>query len=58
MRKGIAMTLDNEIGFDVCGQAESAEVALNDIVSLKPDVAVIDISLPGMNGIELTKVLI
>jgi DNA-binding NarL/FixJ family response regulator len=58
MRKGIAMTLDNEIGFDVCGQAEAAEVALNDIVSLKPDVAVIDISLPGMNGIELTKVLI
>ncbi|MCC5913666.1 MAG: response regulator transcription factor [Balneolaceae bacterium] len=58
MRKGLAMTLDNEVGFDVCGQAESAEEALNEILDLKPDAAVIDISLPGMNGIELVKNLL
>ena len=55
MRKGLAMTIDNEVGFEVCGQAESAEDALNEILELKPDAAVIDISLPGMNGIELVK---
>ena len=58
MRKGLAMTLDKEVGFEVCGQAESAEVGLNEILKLKPDAAVIDISLPGMNGIELVKNLL
>jgi DNA-binding NarL/FixJ family response regulator len=55
MRKGIAMTLDLEMDFEVCGQAESAEDAISDIPSKKPDIVVIDISLPGMNGIELIK---
>lgn len=55
MRKGLVMTIEKEMGFEVCGQAESAEDGLNEIVDLKPDAAVFDISLPGMNGIELTK---
>ncbi len=55
MRKGLAMTIDKEIGYEVCGQAESAEQALAEMVSLNPDAAVVDISLPGMNGIELIK---
>ncbi|MFU8861969.1 MAG: response regulator [Cyclonatronaceae bacterium] len=55
MRKGIAMTLDLEMDFEVCGQAESAEEAISDIPVKKPDIVVVDISLPGMNGIELIK---
>lgn len=55
MRKGLAMTIEKEMGFEVCGQAESAEKALNEILEMNPDAAVIDISLPGMNGIELVK---
>lgn len=55
MRKGIALTLDLEMDFEVCGQAESAEEAISDIPAKKPDIVVIDISLPGMNGIELIK---
>lgn len=55
MRKGLAMTLEKELGFEVCGQAENAEEALNEILKLKPDAALFDISLPGMNGIELIK---
>jgi DNA-binding NarL/FixJ family response regulator len=58
MRKGLAMTLEKEVGFELCGQAESAEQALSEILDLKPDVAIIDISLPGMNGLELVKNLL
>jgi len=58
MRKGMAMTLDNSVEFTVCGQSESAEEALNEIPELKPDACVVDISLPGMNGIELVKSLL
>jgi DNA-binding NarL/FixJ family response regulator len=55
MRKGIALTLGSEIDFEICGQAESAEEAISSIPKCKPDVVVVDISLPGMNGIELIK---
>lgn len=58
MRKGLAMTLEKEVGFELTGQAESAEEAMNEILKLKPDVAIIDISLPGMNGLELVKNLL
>jgi len=58
MRKGLAMTLEKEIGFELVGQAESAEEAINEIIDLKPDAAIVDISLPGMNGIELVKNLL
>ncbi len=58
MRKGMAMTLENSVEFTVCGQSESAEEALGEIPDLKPDACVVDISLPGMNGIELVKNLL
>ncbi len=58
MRKGLAMTLEKEVGFELSGQAESAEEAMNEILKVKPDVAIIDISLPGMNGLELVKNLL
>jgi DNA-binding NarL/FixJ family response regulator len=58
MRKGMAMTLQSELEFDVVGQSETAEEALQEIPKLEPELAVIDISLPGMNGIELIKNLV
>lgn len=58
MRKGMAMTLENSVHFTVCGQSESAEEALGEIPEIKPDGCVVDISLPGMNGIELVKNLL
>lgn len=58
MRKGMAMTLEDSVEFTVCGQSESAEEAIGDIPEKKPDCCVIDISLPGMNGIELVKNLL
>jgi len=58
MRKGMAMTLEDSVEFSVCGQSESAEDAIGDILEKKPDCCVIDISLPGMKGIELVKNLL
>ncbi len=55
MRKGLALTLSMEGGLDVCAQAESAEDALDQLEETNPDVAVVDISLPGMSGLELIK---
>jgi DNA-binding NarL/FixJ family response regulator len=40
-------------GFDVVGEAEDAESALAAIKRLRPDVVLLDVQLPGMDGFEL-----
>ncbi|HYW35680.1 MAG TPA: response regulator transcription factor [Balneolaceae bacterium] len=55
MRKGLADTLDAEIGFEVVGQFKVGEDLLQNYEKLKPDLIIIDISLPGMSGLELIK---
>ncbi len=55
MRKGLALSLNGEVDLDVVGQMESAEDALEAIDDLAPDLAIVDISLPGMSGMELLK---
>ncbi len=55
MRKGLAMTLDAEPDLNVCGQVADAEEALGALEEFDPDLAIVDISLPGMSGLELIK---
>ncbi|NBW93971.1 MAG: DNA-binding response regulator [Bacteroidetes bacterium] len=55
MRKGLAMSLESEADIRVAAQAASAEDGLDIIEAEDPDLVVVDISLPGMSGIELVK---
>lgn len=55
MRKGLALTLQAEPDITVVGQAASAEEALEMLDKVEPDLAVVDVSLPGMSGLELIK---
>ena len=55
IRDGLVTIVNHEQDFNVCGQADDAPEALKVIAELKPDVAVVDISLKSSNGIELTK---
>ncbi|MCB0719239.1 MAG: response regulator transcription factor [Bacteroidetes bacterium] len=55
MRQGLAATIESVAGFKVCCQASSAEDALDEMDEAQPDLAVVDISLPGMGGLELIK---
>jgi DNA-binding NarL/FixJ family response regulator len=58
MRKGLALSLSEDPSLEVVGQAADAEEALSAFDTLDPDVAVVDVSLPGMSGLELIKHLI
>ena len=53
--EGLVEILKSEPGLAVCGQAGSAEDALRDIPRLTPDLVLVDITLPGMSGLELIK---
>jgi two-component system response regulator DegU len=53
-RQGVVDALSLEPDMTVIGQASSGEDALEMIRSLSPDIAVIDVNLPGMNGQQVT----
>ena len=55
LREALGASLEIEPGFHLIGQAPDAEQALEDIRILEADVVLIDIGLPGMNGIEATR---
>jgi DNA-binding NarL/FixJ family response regulator len=57
LRKGLSMVIDQEPDLMVAGEAEDAQAALEKIESLKPDLVIVDISLPGVDGIELLKTI-
>jgi DNA-binding NarL/FixJ family response regulator len=54
-REGLVQIINTESDLRVCGEAEDAEHALEAIPSLKPDLVLVDISLPGKSGLELVK---
>jgi DNA-binding NarL/FixJ family response regulator len=54
-RQGIVQWLRHEPDFDVCHEAEDASQAIEAIVSLRPDLVLTDITLPGRSGLELIK---
>ena len=55
IRKGLRLTLEAENDFMVCGEASSAEEALEILEEATPDVMVLDISLPGMSGLDFLR---
>ncbi len=57
VRDGLRQMIDRDASLHVCGEAESADVALEKIADTRPDLVTIDVFLDGMNGIELTKIL-
>jgi len=53
--EGLVDILKSEPDLAVCGQAGSAEEALRHIPKLAPDLVLVDITLPGMSGLDLIK---
>ena len=52
VRAGVRRLLEQEPFFEVIGEAESGEKAYQIFGELKPDVMVMDLSMPGMGGLE------
>jgi DNA-binding NarL/FixJ family response regulator len=56
-RQGLKALINQQLNLTVCGEAESAADALPLVETLRPDLAVIDVSLKSSSGLELTKTM-
>jgi len=58
VRQGLVSALDDETDFETVGSAASAEEGIQLVARLHPDVALLDLELPGMSGLDaITQVL-
>ena len=57
VRQGLAMLIDQHEDFSVCGEAESADEAMDLIEQTNPDLAIVDLSLAESSGLDLIKEL-
>ncbi|WP_200975844.1 response regulator transcription factor [Echinicola sp. 20G] len=57
VRSGIKNLLENEGEIEVVGEASNGEEALEQVTSSQPDLLIIDIRMPVMNGLDATKKL-
>jgi DNA-binding NarL/FixJ family response regulator len=56
-RRGFRALIERELNLVICGEADSAVTAIELATSLKPDLAIVDITLPTTNGLQLTRQL-
>lgn len=54
-RAGLKTILMNESDFTIVGEAQSGEEAINKLKTVTPDIIVMDINMPGKDGIETTR---
>src|SRR5439155_18397406 len=55
VRKGLAALLQAQPDWQVCGEAGDGREAVEKVLQIKPDVVILDIGMPSLNGLEATR---
>lgn len=57
-RSAARLVIDMSDGFEVAGEAETGEQAVALVATLDPDLVLMDVNLPGIDGLEATRLII
>lgn len=57
LREGLRALLDHQADIEVVGEAMNGEEAIQKMEALKPDIVLMDIAMPGINGLQATRVI-
>lgn len=57
IRRGVQTILDPFPEWEFCGEADNGDEAVRLAQELKPEVIIMDVSMPGLNGIEATRLI-
>jgi len=57
LRLGVRHLLERQPGWKVCGEASNGHEAVKLAATLKPDVAIVDLAMPELNGLEATRLI-
>ena len=58
VRNGIRSVLITQPGWEICGEASNGREAVEKVAAMKPDVVIIDIGMPELNGLEATRQIV
>ncbi len=58
IRFGLRHLLERKKEWKVCGEASNGREAVEMAVTLEPDIAIVDLSMPGLNGLEATRQIV
>jgi len=58
VRRGLVAILRSRAGWDVCAEAETGRQAVEKARELKPDIAILDIGMPELNGLDATRQIV
>jgi len=58
VRRGLRSLLETQPGWEVCAEASNGREAVDNAAQFKPDVAVIDIGMPQLNGLDATRQIV
>lgn len=57
LRRGLRALLETHSGWQCCAEADSGEEAIRAAAECKPDVIIMDVSMPGIGGIKATRLI-
>jgi two-component system chemotaxis response regulator CheY len=57
IRRSMGLVLEQEGDWTICGEAENGKVAIDRVRELRPNVVILDLSMPVMNGLEAARVI-
>ena len=55
VRRGLVSLLKSHAGWEVCGEAQDGREAVDKAKTLRPDIVILDIGMPNLNGLEATR---